>query len=143
MSARAVLDQQMVNILVAEDEPNDVLLLRRAFAKARIPAALSFVANGQEAISYLQGRAPFHDRMAYPFPDLLLLDLNMPGISGLEVLEWLAATPELARLRVAVFSSYVAPEISRQAVQLGAQCCITKPLDPLELVPVFQELQSC
>ena len=141
MSAKAAVGQPLVNILIAEDDANDVLLLKRAFSKARIPAALFFVANGQEAITYLQGHPPYADRRCHPFPDLLLVDLNMPGISGLEVLQWVASKPELAKLRVAVFSSCIAPEASRQAVQLGAQCCITKPLDPLELVPVFTDLQ--
>jgi CheY-like chemotaxis protein len=142
MSAKAAPNQPAIRILVAEDDPNDVLLLKRAFAKAQVPAALFFVSNGQEAISYLEGQAPFDDRAVYPLPNLLLLDLNMPGLGGLEVLQWLAAQHALAGLRIAVISSCLAPEACRQAVKLGAHCCVTKPLDPLQLLPVFRELQG-
>ena len=142
MSAKAAASKPLVNILIAEDDANDVLLLKRAFSKARVPAALFFVSNGQEAISYLAGRPPFSDRTSHPFPDLVILDLNMPSVGGLEVLQWISSKPELSVLRVAVLSSCVAPDASRQAVLLGAQCCMTKPLDPLELVPVCRELQA-
>ncbi|HZR21287.1 MAG TPA: response regulator [Verrucomicrobiae bacterium] len=141
MSAKAAPTKPAINILVAEDDANDVLLLKRAFTKAQVPAALFFVSNGQEAISYLEGQSPFDDRTTYPFPSVLLLDLNMPGVGGLEVLQWLAARPDLSGLRVAIISSYLAPEACRQAAKLGVQWCVTKPLDPLQLLPVFGELQ--
>jgi CheY-like chemotaxis protein len=141
MCAKAAANRPAVNILVAEDDLNDVLLLKRAFHKAQVPAGLFFVSNGQEVISYLQGQPPFEDRSIHPFPDLLLLDLVMPGLGGLEVLQWLGTRPELAELPVAVLSSCLPPETGRLAIQLGAQYCVTKPLDPLEWEPVFRDLQ--
>ena len=142
MSAKAAVQRPAVVILVAEDDANDVLLLRRAFSKADIPASLFFVSNGQEAISYLQGEPPFNNRADYPFPSVLLLDLNMPAVSGLEVLEWLASRPERAGLVVVMFSSCMAPADCRQAVMLGAYACITKPLDPGALLPMLAELSG-
>ena len=127
-------------ILVAEDDPNDVLLLKRAFLKAGILASLFFVSNGQEAISYLRGEAPFDNRADHPFPNILLLDLNMPAVSGLEVMEWLAARPERASLVVVIFSSCMAPSDRREAAMLGAHSCMTKPLDPSVLLPMLLEL---
>ena len=62
MSAKATIDHSATIILVAEDDPNDVLLLKRAFAKLPIPVLLYFVSNGQEAIHYLAGEPPFDDR---------------------------------------------------------------------------------
>src|SRR5579864_5957616 len=109
MSAKAAVDRPALVILVAEDDPNDVLLLKRAFARVGMAARLFFVSNGQEAISYLQGQAPFDNRVDYPYPNMLLLDFNMPGVNGLEVLEWLASQPERASLIVVVFSSCMAP----------------------------------
>lgn len=143
MSAKAAVERPGPVILVAEDDPNDVLLLKRAFSKARTKASLFFVSNGQDAISYLQGEPPFDSRINHPFPNILLLDLNMPGVSGLEVMEWLAARPERASLAVVVFSSYMAPGDQLQAAMLGAHSCITKPLDPSALEPVFSQLSAC
>jgi CheY-like chemotaxis protein len=139
MSAKAALDNCAFVILIAEDDPNDVLLLKRAFAKARINASLFFVSNGLEVISYLQGEPPFSNRSLYPLPSLLLLDLNMPAVGGLGVLEWLVAHP-VQKLRVVVFSSCIGPEQSREAVKLGARACMNKPLNPLELLPIMREL---
>jgi CheY-like chemotaxis protein len=140
MSAKAAVDRSRLVVLIAEDDPNDVLLLKRAFAKACIPALLFFVSDGQEAISYLRGEPPFSNRAAHPFPNVLLLDLNMPLVGGLEVLEWLASWPDRTNLRVVVFSSCVAPADSRQASSLGAHSCITKPLAPSDLDPLLRDL---
>jgi CheY-like chemotaxis protein len=142
MSAKAAIKQPPLCILIAEDEPNDVLLLKRAFAKSGVRANLSFVGNGLEAINYLRGDPPYDDRVVYPLPQLLLLDLNMPGAGGLEVLEWLAHNPHRAVVPTVIFSSCVAPEASRMAARLGARLCITKPLDPLELIPLLKDLPS-
>jgi CheY-like chemotaxis protein len=137
MSAKAAVDRPASVILVAEDDPNDVVLLKRGFARSGIGARLFFVTNGQETITYLQGQAPFDNRSEYPYPSMLLLDLNMPGINGMEVLEWLGSRPEHAMLVVVVFSSCMAPADCRQASMLGAHSCITKPLDPAALIPIL------
>jgi CheY-like chemotaxis protein len=140
MSAKAAVDRPALVILVAEDDPNDVLLLRRAFSRAGIVASLFFVPNGQEAISYLRGERTYEDRSKYPVPHMVLLDLNMPAVGGLDVLEWLASRPERAELVVVVFSSCMAPSDCRQAAMLGAHSCMTKPIDPSALLPVLAEL---
>ena len=139
MSAKAAEDQPASVVLIAEDDPNDVLLLKRAFAKARIPASVLFVSNGQEALQYLQGEPPFDDRVTHPFPDVLLLDLKMPMLGGLEVLEWLASRPDRAEVCVVVFSSCLGPEECRQALTLGAHSCLTKPLDPCALLQLLRD----
>src|SRR5579872_5919417 len=127
MSAKAAVGRVPPVILIAEDDPNDVLLVRRTFAKAGIRASMFFVSNGLEVTRYLRGEPPFDNRDEYPFPNLLLLDLKMPEASGLDVLEWLAAAPERFGIRVVLFSSCVAPGDMRRAVSLGAHSCVTKP----------------
>src|SRR5436190_17858455 len=100
MSAKAGVDNKPLVILVAEDDPNDVLLLKWAFARSQLHATLRFVSNGLEVISYLRGEPPFADRTSFPLPRLLLLDLHMPAAGGFDVLEWLADAPEARGLRV-------------------------------------------
>ena len=141
MSAKAASNITPL-ILVAEDDPNDVLLLKRAFEKAGLGASVLYVSNGLEVIRYLRGEPPFDNRTSHPLPDLLLLDLKMPGAGGLDVLSWLSARKELAGIRVVIFSSCVAPEDSQRAVSLGARSCLTKPLNPLDLLPVLKGVRG-
>jgi two-component system response regulator len=138
----AAVEKLPITILIAEDDANDVLLLKRAFEKARLRASLFFVPNGEDVIRYLQGQPPFENRAAHPFPDLLLLDLNMPGLGGLAVLEWLVANPAKNTMPAVIFSSCVHPEESRHATHLGARSCITKPLNPMDLVPLLRDLPA-
>src|SRR5688500_19927215 len=76
-------------ILVAEDDPNDVLLLRRAFHKNGIDHPIHISSDGSDAMAYLQGAGPYAEREKYPFPRAIITDLKMPRCSGFELLEWL------------------------------------------------------
>jgi CheY-like chemotaxis protein len=143
MSAKADSCSTPVNILVAEDDCDDVLLLRRAFKRAGISANLFFVSDGQEAIEFLQRAGPNGNRPECPMPALLVVDLNMPGLGGMEVLEWLMTRPELGRVRVVIFSSVIAPHVSEAALKLGAYRCMTKPIDPHGWAPLCLALHAC
>ena len=131
-----------LRILVAEDEVNDVMLLQRAFAQARVKAPIYFAQDGQEVMDYLEGKAPFDNPVEYPLPNLLLLDLRLPRVSGFEVLEWLRGHPTLNRLLVVVFSeSGEARDVTR-AYSLGANAYIFKPREADELVRIVERLQN-
>lgn len=91
-------------ILLAEDNDDDALLLTRALRKAGWKSPITRVRNGLEAAEYLEARGRFADRNAFPFPGLLLLDLKMPGMSGIDFLEWLRNREELRSLAVIVLS---------------------------------------
>src|SRR5438477_3383302 len=86
-------------ILLAEDAEDQVVLVRRAFAKAQLLNPVHVVPNGEEAIAYLQGTGKYANRDEYPLPCLLLLDLKMPRKNGFEVLEWIRQQPGLSALR--------------------------------------------
>ena len=116
-------------ILLAEDEEDYVLLIRRAFEQANIPNPLHVVWNGQEAISYLKGEGKYANREEYPLPDLLLLDLKMPRVNGFEVLSWIRKQPGLAALRILVLTSSDAIRDVNEAYRLGANSFMVKPLD--------------
>jgi CheY-like chemotaxis protein len=116
-------------VLLAEDNPNDVILVRRAFQENGARHPLHVVGNGQQAIQYLDGAGPFADRAAYPFPVLFLLDLKMPVKDGLEVLHWLHEHPDIPRkLPVVVLSSTELPSETQKAYAMDIQACIVKPL---------------
>lgn len=121
-------------VLLAEDNPEDVLLLRRALRENKALNPVQAVGNGEEAIQYLAGEGRFADRATYPFPALFLLDLKMPVKDGLEVLQWLHQHPEIPRkLPVVVLSSTEMPSETQRAYAMDIQACIVKPLSYADL----------
>src|SRR5512141_1912836 len=92
-------------ILLVEDDPNDVLLIQRAFQKAGLRDVLKVVGDGDQAVEYLEGKGAYADRTRFPLPYLLLLDLKMPGTNGFSVLRWVRTEPKFKRLLVVVLTS--------------------------------------
>src|SRR5688572_10273895 len=90
---------QYETILVAEDNEDHVVLIRRAFKQARFLNPVHVVQDGAEAIAYLNGEGKYADRNEYPMPGLLLLDLKMPNKNGFEVMEWIRAQLALRHLK--------------------------------------------
>jgi CheY-like chemotaxis protein len=116
-------------ILLVEDDPNDQMLIRRAFSKAKLGNPLQIVDDGDAAVDYLGGQGRYADRAAHPLPALVLLDLKLPRRSGLEVLAWLRGQPGIGRLPVVVLtSSRESADVSR-AYELGANSFLVKPVD--------------
>jgi CheY-like chemotaxis protein len=128
-------------VLVAEDDPSDVFFLKRAFVVAGVPALLSFVRDGQEAIDYLEGENKYADRDAYPIPDLMLLDLKMPRLDGFDVLGWLRGQPGLKRLLVTILTSSDQPQDINRAYDLGANSYLIKPHDAGNLSELVKHVQ--
>ncbi|MEY2428894.1 MAG: hypothetical protein QOJ40_1779 [Verrucomicrobiota bacterium] len=116
-------------ILLAEDREDDVVLIRRAFGRVNFLNPLLVVKNGEEAISYLQGDAPYDNRARYPLPALLLLDLKMPRKDGFDVLRWIRQRQIFDAMRVLVLTSSEASEDLTLAYQLGANSFLVKPTD--------------
>ncbi len=127
-------------ILVVEDNRNDVMLLRRAFSKARLANPLRFVEDGEQAVAYLLGDGNYGDREEYPFPVMVLLDLKLPRKSGLEVLEWLKQQETLKRLPVVVFTSSQRSEDVNRAYDLGVNSYLVKPVTFDALLEVVKNL---
>jgi CheY-like chemotaxis protein len=128
-------------VLVAEDNPDDALLLRRALEKAGIRARLKIVADGEEMLLYLEGRGPFANRGAYPMPSLIILDLKMPRKSGLEVLEWIGNNLHIAVVPTIVLSASNLEDDVRAAYHLGANTYFVKPTTFEELVETMRMVE--
>jgi len=134
--------RQEATILLVEDDPNDILLMQRAFNKARLANPLEVVTDGEEAIAYLSGEGRFADRNRYPVPLMLLLDLKMPRRNGFEVLEWLKEHPEFNQIPVVVLTSSDQQPDVEKAFRLGARSYLTKPGRLEDLVSLMMRLQG-
>jgi CheY-like chemotaxis protein len=129
-------------VLVADDDLNDISLLKRAFLKAGIDVSLNVVRDGAEAIQYLDGDKAFADRDAFPMPMLLLLDLKMPRTNGFEVLEWVRSQNGLRRLPVVVMTNSDEPRDIDRAYDLGANSFLKKPDDFSDLLRMSEKLRE-
>ena len=128
----------MQTILLAEDDPGDVFLMRRALQKANVSNPLQVVGDGEAAILYIQGNGKYADRAAYPLPAIMLLDLNMPKKTGFEVLEWVRAQNGLRRLPVIILSTSCQEHDIRKAYDMGANSYMTKPTEFEKLVDMMK-----
>lgn len=116
----------LISVLLVEDDPGDVLLIREAFSEQKVGNILSVVSDGVQAIEYVHGEGEFAGRER---PDLILLDLNLPRKSGTEVLSEIKADPELATIPVIVLTTSEAEEDVLRSYQAHANAYITKPVD--------------
>jgi CheY-like chemotaxis protein len=114
------------NVLVVEDNGDDVELLRIAAEAA--PEAVSFhiVPDGEAALDYFKGQGQYADRHAHPLPDLVLLDITLPGMNGLEVLSWIRKHPEFGSLQVFVWTDSGDPAMLERATKAGANRFVPK-----------------
>jgi CheY-like chemotaxis protein len=120
------MSDKPASILLVEDDPGDVLLIREAFADHLLADALSTVADGVEAMRFIRGEGEHSGREG---PDLVLLDLNLPRKSGVEVLAEIKGDPHLATIPVIVLTTSEAEEDVLRSYRLHANAYITKPVD--------------
>lgn len=134
--------ERKVTILLIDDDPNDALLVQRAMKKVNLPYPVVHRSDGEEAIEYLSGKPPYSDRAKYPLPALILLDIKMPKLTGLEVLAWIQGQPSLAHIPVVILTASVRQEDRQEAEKLGAVGYRTKPVDFLELVDIIRDVNG-
>ena len=123
-------------ILLVEDDENDVVVMMMALEKAGLTCPIRVARDGREAQDYLSGTGKFADRHEYPLPYLILLDLKLPRVMGLEVLKWLRERPEFDSTIVLILSSSSMPEDVQGAYHLHANGYLVKPynLEKLQLM---------
>lgn len=119
-------------VLAAEDEENDLFLLKRSFKQISPATRLYAVTDGGEVMNYLSGLGAYAERAIFPLPELLLLDLKMPRKNGFEIMEWIKEQRPFRRLPIVVLtSSHLRADIDR-AYALGACGYFVKATDPEE-----------
>lgn len=116
-------------LLLLEDSEEDIFLFRRAIAKVGRDVALHCVRNGGEAQKFLRGEEKFADRVEFPMPSVVFSDLQLPGMGGLEFLEWLRQSPTLRALPCVIYSGSANPSDVQAAYDAGVTSFIVKPLD--------------
>jgi CheY-like chemotaxis protein len=121
------------SILLVEDDPSDIFLVRRAFQKAQASCQINVAKDGEEAIAYLSGTGQYSDRERYPLPIFVLLDLKLPRRSGFEVLDWLRQQPALKRLPVVILTSSRELGDINKAYDRGANSYLVKVADPTSM----------
>lgn len=126
-------------ILLVEDNPDDMELTRIALQDAGITAELAWVADGREALAYLQRLAPFEQA---PRPDLVLLDLNLPQLDGRQLLQIVKGDPDLAQIPVIVLTTSVDDHDVRESYRAHANAFISKPADFDSFVRALQALHT-
>jgi two-component system, chemotaxis family, response regulator Rcp1 len=121
-----MLGEGSFHILIIEDNLGDVRLMQEALREGGMPCSLQVATDGTEALDVLRRLPPFAEAMR---PDLIFLDLNLPGISGMHVLEDVKSDPHLRQIPVIVFSTSSAEQEIYEAYDRHANCYITKPID--------------
>lgn len=114
-------------ILIAEDDENDAIILERALRKVGIENPFRFCRDGTEVIEYLRGVGQYQDRKQFPFPRVLITDLKMPKMGGLEVLKWLHQHTECNVIPKIVFTASKQESDIQEAYKWGANSYLVKP----------------
>ena len=127
-------------VLVADDDPEDRMLIEDAFEESRLPNVLEFVEDGEELLDYLYRRNGYSDPSASPRPGLILLDLNMPRKDGREALKEIKSDPDLRQIPIVVMTTSKAEEDVLRTYELGVNSYVTKPVTFEGLVEVVKAL---
>ena len=125
---------RQLSILLVEDDPGDILIAQEALLAGQLDSQLTVVQDGQEALSQLRSDAPR--------PDVILLDLNLPRMSGHEVLAEIKGDEELRAVPVVVLSTSAAAEDVRRCYQLGANVYVAKPVDFDQFAHVIKQIEE-
>lgn len=133
---------KLAHILVVEDNRMDVELTLDGFREAKLLNTIHVASNGQEALDYLFGRGQYADRNAFPLPNLILLDLKLPGIDGFEVLQQVKSTPILKRLPIVILTSSKEEGDRALSYDCGANSYLVKPVSFEGFMGVVRQIEG-
>ena len=132
-------DIRVINVLLVEDDPGDVLMTREAFEDNKLRNRLWVVSDGVSALEFLRKEGEHADA---PTPDLILLDLNLPRMDGREVLQALKADEDLCQIPVVVLTTSKAEEDVLRSYKLHANAYVTKPVDFERFIEVVRQIDE-
>ena len=133
------VDCTLVDVLLVEDDEGDILMTREAFEFHKIRNPLHVVTDGEQALQFVRRTGPFTDA---PRPGLILLDVNLPRLSGLEVLAELKRDPELLLIPVVVLTTSPAEEDILRSYELHANAYVSKPVDFEHFIEAIRQIDD-
>jgi CheY-like chemotaxis protein len=136
------IHQHLPTILIVEDAQEHVELLEARFAEARLFNPIQTVPDGKLATEYLAGVGVFADRETYPLPGIVLLDLVLPLMDGFEVLTWIRAHPQFAKLPVIVLTAHHSDLLIERALNTGADGYLVKGVDTAGLIALLKNVNG-
>lgn len=129
-------------ILLVDDSDDDLMLTSLAFKRAGFSNPLETLRNGEEAIAYLAGEGDYRDRVKFPLPMVVLMDLKMPKKNGFDVLTWLRGQLVLGRIPIIVLTASTQAEDVQRAYELGANSFLVKPAALADLTAMMRCLRE-
>jgi CheY-like chemotaxis protein len=129
----------VIEVLLVEDDPGDVLMTREALADNKVRNTLHVVSDGLAAMEFLHKRGEYADA---PTPDLMLLDLNLPRMDGREVLAAVKGDPELRQIPIVVLTTSESEEDVLRSYELHANAYVTKPVDFDRFIEVVRQIDE-
>lgn len=129
-------------VLLIEDGATDAFLIQLAIGRCGADLHLAHLLDAHAAMAYLEGRGPYGDRQRHPMPDLLVLDIHLPRMSGLDFLAWIRQHTDHHALPVVMFTASLDPRDRLRAHELGARDFLEKPSGMPELVALVGKLNS-
>jgi CheY-like chemotaxis protein len=130
---------KVIDVLLVEDDPGDVLMTQEAFADYKVQNTLHVVNNGVDALAFLRREGEYAEA---PTPDLILLDLNLPRMDGREVLAAVKEDEALRRIPVVVLTTSEAEEDVLRSYSLHANAYVTKPVDFERFIDVVRSIDE-
>jgi CheY-like chemotaxis protein len=131
------MNGKIIQLLLVEDNPDHAELFRRQLEQMPAPARLHHVEDGEAALDYIFGKGNFADRTMFPAPDVVLLDLRLPRVDGLEVLRLVKSCAQFDELPVVVLTSSDAEKDLARSFELNADGFLTKPIEPATLCKIL------
>jgi len=125
-------------LLLLEDSEEDIFLFQRAVTRVGREVACQSVRHGHDAQQYLRGEGRFANRAKFPMPSVIFSDLQLPGMTGLQFLEWLRREPEFRAMPCVIYSGSANPADVQAAYELGVTSFIVKPIDFVDWVARLQ-----
>lgn len=128
-----------VEVLLVEDDPGDVILTQEGLRASKLHINLHVVDNGEKALAFLHREPPYEDA---PRPGLIILDLNLPRVNGMEVLKEIKTNDDLQTIPTVILTTSRAEEDVIRSYKLGANCYVSKPLNLDEFVKVVGSIET-
>lgn len=132
--------KKSIVILIAEDDPEDRMLTTEALEESKLVNTVHFVENGEDLIMYLENQGKFEDKIKYPKPGIILLDLNMPKMDGREALQIIKSKEMLRMIPIVILTTSKAEEDILRSYDLGVSSFISKPVTFNALVEIMKTL---